>query len=409
MTPVPGTGGFGLRDLGLRVYGPSLLYALGLGAIMPVIALSALDAGASVSASALVVTLVGVGSLVMNVPAALLTSRFGERVSMIVAAAVAAVAMVAAIVSPNLWVLSSAVLLVGMAGSVFNLARQSYLAEAVPAYFRARAMSTLGGTLRIGAFVGPFLSAAVMVPLGLAGAYWVGFVAMAGAAVVGFAVPDLPARAGGTGTTTVVRAASGAPAGAPRPESMRRIAREHARTYATVGIGVFVLAAVRATRNVVLPLWSDHLGLDATMAAVVYGISAAVDVIVFYPAGHVMDRFGRIYSAVPCLLLLGVALALLPLAADVQALAWVGALMGFGNGLGTGIVMTLGADYAPAHARPQFLGIWRLLTDAGMMAGPVALSAVTAVATLGAGIFVVAAAAFVGTGVFAYFLPRSRD
>ncbi|MCO1339707.1 MFS transporter [Kocuria polaris] len=407
---MPGTGGFGLRDLGLRVYGPSLLYALGLGAIMPVIALSALDAGASVSASALVVTLVGVGSLVMNVPAALLTSRFGERVSMIVAAAVAAIAMVAAIVSPNLWVLSSAVLLVGMAGSVFNLARQSYLAEAVPAYFRARAMSTLGGTLRIGAFVGPFLSAAAMVPLGLAGAYWVGFVAMAGAAVVGFAVPDLPARTGGgTGTTTAVRAASGAPAGAPRPESMRRIAREHARTYATVGIGVFVLAAVRATRNVVLPLWSDHLGLDATTAAVVYGISAAVDVIVFYPAGHVMDRFGRIYSAVPCLLLLGVSLALLPLAADVWALVWVGALMGFGNGLGTGIVMTLGADYAPAHARPQFLGIWRLLTDAGMMAGPVALSAVTAVATLGAGIFVVAAAAFVGTGVFAYFLPRSRD
>lgn len=405
---MPGTGGFGLRDLGWRVYGPSLLYALGLGAIMPVIALSALDAGASVPASALVVTLVGVGSLVMNVPAALLTSRFGERVSMIAAAAVAAAAMGAAVASPNLWVLSSAVLLVGMAGSVFNLARQSYLAEAVPAYFRARAMSTLGGTLRIGAFAGPFLSAAAMVPLGLAGAYWVGLAAMAGAAVVGFGVPDLPAPGGrGDGTTTAIGATGGA--AAPRPDSLRAIAREHARTYATVGIGVFVLAAVRATRNVVLPLWADHLGLDPTMAAVVYGVSAAVDVIVFYPAGHVMDRFGRIYSAVPCLLLLGVSLVLLPLAGDLQALLWVGALMGFGNGLGTGIVMTLGADYAPAHARPQFLGLWRLLTDAGMMAGPVALSAVTAAATLGAGILVVAAAAFVGTGVFAYFLPRSRD
>ncbi|GHD10273.1 MFS transporter [Zhihengliuella salsuginis] len=405
-----GTGDFRLRDLGLKVYGPSLLYAVGLGAITPVIALSALDAGASVPLSALVVTLVGVGSLLMNVPAALLTARFGERSSMIAAAGVAAVGMGAAIASPNLGVLAGAVLLVGMAGSVFNLARQSYLAEAVPAYFRARAMSTLGGTLRIGAFVGPFLSAAVMVPLGLAGAYWVGLAAMAGAAVVGFWVPDLPAPGGsGAGTTTAALAGPGAAEDARRSVSMRRIARENVRTYATVGIGVFVLAAVRATRNVVLPLWSDQLGLDPAMAAIVYGVSGAVDVIVFYPAGKIMDRYGRIFSAVPCLLLLGVSLALLPLVDDLWALLWVGALMGFGNGLGTGIVMTLGADYAPAHARPQFLGIWRLLTDSGMMAGPVVLSAVTSAATLGAGILVIAAAAFVGTGVFAYYLPRSRD
>lgn len=398
-------GEFGLRDLGLKVYGPSLLYALGLGAIMPVIALSARDVGATVAGAALVVTLVGVGSLLMNVPAALLTAKFGERASMIAAAGAAALGMIAAIVARDVVVLSLGILVVGMAGSVFNLARQSYLAEAVPVHFRARAMSTLGGTLRIGAFLGPFVAAGAMAPLGLAGAYWVGLAAMLTAAVVGFKVPELPTRAGpGSGSTTAAPGVRAQPAGT----SMRAIVAEYWRTYVTVGSGVFLLACVRATRNVVLPLWSEHLGLDPTLAALVYGVSGAVDVIVFYPAGKVMDRFGRVFSAVPCLLLLGVSMALIPLVSDVWALLWVGALMGFGNGLGTGIVMTLGADYAPAHARPQFLGFWRVLTDSGMMVGPVVVSAVTSVASLGTGVVVIAGAAFVGTGVFAYYLPRTR-
>ena len=40
--------------------------------------------------------------------------------------------------------------MVGMAQAVFSLARQSYLTEAAPAPYRARALSTLGGVMRIG-------------------------------------------------------------------------------------------------------------------------------------------------------------------------------------------------------------------------------------------------------------------
>jgi hypothetical protein len=62
--------------------------------------------------------------------------------------------------------------------------------------------------------------------------------------------------------------------------------------------------------------------------------------------------------------------------------------MGFGNGIGSGIVMTLGADISPAIGRPTFLGIWRELADAGSGVGPLILSAVTALAGLGPGIIV---------------------
>ena len=58
------------------------------------------------------------------------------------------------------------VLLIGAAGSVYSLARQSYLTEMVPLHMRARALSTLGGTMRIGLFIGPFLGAGATAAVG---------------------------------------------------------------------------------------------------------------------------------------------------------------------------------------------------------------------------------------------------
>ena len=50
-------------------------------------------------------------------------------------------------------------------------------------------------------------------------------------------------------------------------------------------------------------------------------------------------------------------------------------LAGIGNGLGSGIVLTLGADLAPADERSRFLGVWRLVGDCGVLAGPLLTSA----------------------------------
>ena len=84
------------------------------------------------------------------------------------------------------------VFMIGMASAVFNLARQSYLTEAVPFHYRARALSTLGGVMRIGLFIGPFLGAAVIPFSGLAGAYGVGVVTLVLSSLLAARMPDLP-------------------------------------------------------------------------------------------------------------------------------------------------------------------------------------------------------------------------
>lgn len=45
-----------------------------------------------------------------------------------------------------------------------------------------------------------------------------------------------------------------------------------------------------------------------------------------------------------------------------------------GNGIGSGIIMTLGADAAPRDHSPRFLSIWRVMTDLGNAGGPIPIS-----------------------------------
>lgn len=362
-----------LRSLAVPVYGPSLLFGLGEGAILPVVALSARSFGASVAVAALMVMLINAGSLVFNVPASLICDRYGERLAIVGASALGVLATVLCLFAGNLAVFSVGVFLIGIASSVFLLARQSYLTEAVPARYRARALSTLGGVMRVGVFAGPFLGAAAMALWGLRGAYVVCVLALVVAGVLGATLRDLPGHG---------LAARNAP-GAVVPPTVRAVLREKLPVFATVGVGILLVSAVRQSRQAVIPLWAEHLGLDPQVSSVIYGVSGAIDMLVFYPAGRVMDIRGRRWVTVPSMIVMGVAMLAMPLTHGVATLTLVSCVLGFGNGIGAGMVMTLGADFAPTLGRAQFLGIWREMSDIGGTAGPLLLSALTALLSLG--------------------------
>ncbi|HVT70024.1 MAG TPA: MFS transporter [Trebonia sp.] len=370
---------FRLRSVAVAAYAPATLFGLAEGSMLPVITLSALDRGASTSIAALIGALIGIGSIVTNIPSGILATRIGERKSMLVAAVTTAAGLVCCVVydGRGLWpllVYGLGILLIGSASSVYNLARQSYLTEMVPPQMRARALSALGGTMRIGLFVGPFLGAGAMRLCGLAGAYYVALGAIVVAGVIVYRVPDLE-------TSDQHKAAAA-------QVTSRGVLRKYWRVFVTLGTGILLLSAIRQTRQVVIPLWATHIGLSPTANSVIYGIAGAIDALTFYPAGKVMDLYGRRWVAVPSAIFLGISFVLMPLTRGAVTLALTAMLMGFGNGIGSGIVMTYAADVSPAVGRPTFLGLWRELADAGSGIGPVILSAVTAVAGLRPGIVV---------------------
>lgn len=387
---------FSLKSIAIPAFGPTLLFGFSNGAILPVIALSARDAGATPAAAGLIIALIGFGSLGANIPAALITARVGERLALLGAFLVTLLALLLCIFAGNAALIALAALLIGISSSVVLLARQTYMIDAVPLYMRARALSTLGGVNRIGMFAGPFAGAALMHFMGLAGAYWVGIAALVAALLLTYFMQDLETATVSTGVAT------------DRPR-MTHIARQHSGIFLTLGLGVLLISAMRAARQIVIPLWAEHIGLSPTTTAIIFGVSSAVDMLFFYPAGKIMDQLGRIWVALPCTLIMGLALVLMPFSSTAIAFTGIAMLMGLGNGFGSGINMTLGADASPDKGRTEFLGLWRLISDVGTSAGPFILSGMTALVSLAAGITMTGLFGFLAAALFWRFLPHTRN
>ncbi|WP_069386888.1 MFS transporter [Cellulosimicrobium cellulans] len=390
---------FPLRSVVLGAFVPTLVLETGVGAMLPVVAVTATGRGASLTVAGLVTALLPLGKILFDLPAGTLATRLGDRTAMLLAGAVAVGAFTTVALTDPLWGLAAGVLALGASTAVFNLARQAYLTEITPPLRRARVLSTLAGVHRIGLFLGPFAGAAVIAASSVRGAFWFG----AGAALVAVAViavvppeRDLAVDDGEPATRGAVR---------PRVRIVD-VARDHRRLFGTLGVAILLIAAVRGARQTVIPLWGEHLGLDAEVTSILFGVAGALDMLLFYPAGKVMDRFGRLWVAIPSMLTMAVALALVPLAHSVPAVAVVAALLGVGNGMGSGIVMTLGADVAPAEVRPTFLSVWRLFQDTGDALGPLVLSAGAALGSLAAGIWAASALGAASAGALARWVPR---
>ncbi len=385
---------FTLRSIAVPAFGPTVLFGIVEGAIIPVIALSALDRGANVALASLIAALIGIASFVSNIPAGNFAARYGEKRAMLVGMGISIVGILLCVFEWGLASLAVGVFLFGIATSIFYLARQSYLTEAVPASMRARALSTLGGSMRIGVFLGPFLAAGIMHFTGLAGAYWLALAAAIAAGIIVLLLPDLDLEQ--------VRGDAAAAV------TTRGILRDYRGVLATLGSTVLLIAAIRQTRQVVIPLWADHVGLDPVQSSLIYGLSGALDAAVFYPAGKIMDHRGVAAVAIPSMIGLGLAFIAMPFTSGFWTLGFVAMAMGLTNGVGSGIVMTMGAEASPAVGRPVFLGVWRSFSDFGSGVGPLLLAAVTALATLDWGI-IVSGAVGIGAGALLWrWAPRGH-
>jgi MFS family permease len=384
-----------LRDMVLPAFLPTMLFEIGVGAVLPIVALSALHLGASAAEAALTLALMGIGQVLGDVPAARLAHSIGDRRAMLVASALAVLAFLGCVAARSLITLGAALLVVGSALAVFYLARQSYLTVSAPIALRARAMSTLAGSHRIGLFIGPFVGAGAIALTDVRGAYVVAVVMSAVTGAVLLLVPDVDQ-----------------PAGTPLqgdPTSSWGLLVRYRRMFLTLGIGILSVGAVRAARQTVLPLWAAHLGISAETTSLVFGVAGAAEMLLFYPAGRVMDTYGRLAIAVPSMVLIGGGMMCLPLSTGLLSLTVVAVVMGIGNGVGSGIMMTLGADAAPAGERVRFLGLWRFVSDSGNASGPVVVSVVATIWTLAAAIVTLGATGLLAAAALARWTSQYSD
>ena len=410
------------RDVLVRfapmIYGPTVLFALGEGAVIPLIPVIAAQLGADLATAALVASALVVGQLCGNIPAGWAVARIGERFTMVIAGALCLAAVVGLALAPSLGVFALAVFVIGFCAAAFGLARHSFMTTRVPLEFRARALSLLGGTFRLGMFIGPFVAAALLALFGDEHAtIWFFGACLIATILLVLLGPD-PERAVAAptlthGDSTLAEDTGEAVTGSiPTTErtGVFRTMWAYRRVLSRLGLAAASLSAVRSARQVVLPLWGVSLGLDAQTIALVVGISGAIDFALFYASGQVMDRFGRLWAALPAMLLMGLGFLALSFTHDLeQSAMWFAmfaAVLGVGNGLSSGILLTLGADIAPKDDPAPFLGSWRTLTDAGGAVSPLLVSAIAAASTLALATGVVGVIGLVGAAAFVRWVPR---
>jgi MFS family permease len=409
---------FRLGSVALPVYLPSLLFAIGEGAVLPIIPIDAARLGGSLALAGFVAALITVGTLIGDIPSGWIVARVGERNAMLGSSVAALIGLVLCLVAATPAVLGIGVLLLGIATASFALARQAFMTTFVPRSHRARALSLLGGMFRAGYFVGPFLAALV---IGLTGStrsvFVIDLVACVVVAIVLLVLPDpsavLAARREALLTATAaIRVAQG---GTAREGLFRTIGR-HRQVLARMGLAAALIGGLRSSRQVILPLAGVGLGMQESSIALVVGIAGAVDLALFFTSGQIMDRFGRLWSALPSTVGLGlghialaVVVGLSTTVASAGSIGWfvvVAIGMSLANGVGSGILMTFGADLAPRHDPAPFLGAYRFTGDVGNASSPLVLSALTALVSLPFAATAIGVVGLLGAGLLARWVPR---
>ena len=281
--------------------------------------------------------------MLSDLPSGVAVTRLGDKATMLGGCFVVALSCLGFALSPDPWTLGLLGLLFGAGFGALMLGRLHYVARHCPAAYRGRAITALGGIQRVGLFVGPAAGGLVAEAFGFAFA----FIGSAALILAGLGLIAIFVR----------RATPGTHAGAQPPlPTIARIVRTHRGVFARAGLATVALQFVRSARQLLIPLWGEAIGLDAASIGLAFGFSSALDAAMFYPAGRLMDFRGRKWSLVPSLAVHGASLALLPLTASFWPYLAVTLLSGLANGLGTGIIMALGADLSPRVHRGSSWG-----------------------------------------------------
>ena len=383
------------------VYIPTFILAFCQGMLALLLPVYVIDLGLSFSLIGLVLAGYGIGTLIGDLPAGGIQDRIGNRRSMTIGICVMGLGMLALSQSERVVMLVLCGISIGAGAALWNVSRHAYLANNTLNASRGRAISIFGGVNRIGMFAGPITGGYLSAEAGMQTAFaFCGVIAL-----LALIFPFLFVRDGQGELPPEQRTSMG--------RSYRHLLsylRSNGWLVTPAGFGMICAQTIRAGRQTIIPLYAATvLGLDVDKIGLVMGIAAAVDMSMFYPAGYVMDRFGRKFAFVPSFLLQALGMALIPLTGSFATLLAVTSLIGFGNGLGSGTMLTLGADLAPPKGEGMgaFLGLWRLIGDTGHTSAPIIVGTIADALSLVPSIYVIAVIGLGAGSILGLFVPET--
>lgn len=343
--------------------------------LVPVLPLYLTDEGISVALIGVVLGATGIGAGFGGVPIGALIAKYGE--TKVMSGALCGIGLSTAFLGATHTAIALIILRTifgaGIAG--MRLSSQTWITRRVDDGMRGRALAFVGGSTRMGLFVGPLIGGLLVDLVGFTNTFIIsGSMTTIGLlALLRSAADSAEIRAGFDKSTE-------------RRNVFRSLAR-HRALLARVALVPLLIVTVREGRQTVMPLVGEDLELSATAVGALVAISAGADLLLVPVSGILMDRFGRLWGMVPAFTLTGMGLVALGIAWFSDSLLGVvlaGVLVGVGNGMSAGSLLTIGSDLAPADAPSEFLAALSAIGDIGRVVGPVVVGLVAASLSLGA-------------------------
>jgi len=398
-------------ELGLNAQGRTILFwmcllicanQLGFGAIVPVIALYAEDYGVSQTAIGMTIAVYGLARFLVNVPAGALADRAGRRATLAIGGLTTVVGTILCAVSPNYEVFLVARFIAGAGAALVLTGGQIVLADIASPHNRGRVMSIYQGVFLFSVGAGAWPGGWLANEFGLATPFWANAVLAALVTILAwFFVPE----------TRALRDLSAPRAAAAVTISFAHQARLLAATPGFLLISIVSFAAFFARTgglfNVIPLLAEEDIGLSPDQIGMGIGMISIVGLVLVYPSGALVDRFGRKAVIVPSMLFSGFAILGFGIADTFTAFLVSSAFWSAASGIAGAAPAAYAADIAPPRMTAPALGVYRALADFGYVAGPLMLGVVSDVLSPESALLFTAVMLFTSGAVFAYRAPES--
>jgi MFS family permease len=341
--------------------------------IVPAIPILAVAFEISPGTAAQIVTASGLGRFVGLPIGGAVLDRLGARSALIAGPALASIAGLLAASVPRFGIILALVFLIGVAESVWVMAREMAGIDMVRADQRGRVLSGFHGINYLGLAFGPLLGGILTENVGFRAVFIVYALCAALSVVLGFSVesppsslsPPLSDRLKDSKRQTL----------SERLRSLKQLFHqihpELRPTYVVLVFATFTSIIHRVTTQSMLPLYAtSELGLTPKEVGFLFTISGLSVFAMILPAGFVIDKVGRKWATVPSTGIPALAFLLIPFSETFFQLGVLVAFLGVSNGLSLGSLATSTYDVVPASARGRLQALRRTIAEIGGVGAP---------------------------------------
>jgi MFS family permease len=341
---------------------------------VPAIAVLSASFQISAGTAAQIVTALSLGRFAGMPISGIILDRLGTRASLIAGPALACIAALLAAAAPWFSLLLVTVFLIGIADSIWVIAREVAGVDLVRPDQRGRVLSGFHGVNYLGLAFGPLIGGMLTEAFGFRSVFVAYGACAAISVILGLTVenrvPGTDAisketRVKGWGPRAMIRRLAGL------RELFYQIEPQLRATYAVLVLATFTSFAHRVTTQSLIPVYaSSILGMTPKDIGLLFTISGLSVFIMILPAGFVIDKVGRKWATVPSTGIPALAFVLIPFCSSFIQLAILLSFLGIANGLSLGSLATSTYDVVPAHARGRLQAARRTIAEIGGVGAP---------------------------------------